>query len=179
MNQRQFLNLHDMIRERKKIRIRSYPLGDRLWIYREKDSFCLTSFDAYFLFNRQSWHRYISHVHPRIHQILRRHGGAADSECDADDEAEDTPQPRRLAHYSRRQTLSWPPRNAAAETEQWQKRTGVSRRHHSNTRCHLVARSREDAPGDSTDPMSINGDAASDIEHGSDYSIIEPESTND
>lgn len=179
LNLRQFHNLHDMIRDRKNLRIRSYPLGDNLWIYQEKDSFCLTTPDAYFLFHRQSWHRYIRQVHPRIRHILRRHGGASNYECDADDEAEDRPQPRRLAHYSRRQTLSRSSRNAIAEAKQWQKRPTLSRWDPSNHRRPLLSRGGEDATGDSAQTMSVDGDTASDFEHGSDYSITEPETAND
>ena len=179
LTRRQFDNLNDMIRDRNKIHIKSYPLGNRLWIYREKDSFCFSSHDAYFLFYQQSWKRYIRQIHPRICQILRRHGRAERYQYIANDEVELIPRPRKFTSYTRRQTFPRSSRNAIATSEQWQECATVSRGNDTNPRRHRLGRSGEDATRDPPSPMSVDNDTINDFEHGGDYSIDEPELAKD
>ena len=177
LNRRQFDNLHDMIRDRQKISLQSYPLGGGVWIERKRDSYCITSCDVYFLFYPQSWRRYIRQIHRRIRHILHHHGRYHRDQYDADVESEFSPEPRRLAKDPWWKTLPRSPRNATPSIEQRQKRATLSPRNHSNSRLHQRTRCREDATRDSPSPMSVDQDSFSDKEYGSDCSISEPEST--
>ena len=176
LNRRQFDNLHDILNEMDNIKLKSYPLGSHLWLYRHHDSFCLTSHYAYFLFHYKSWQRYKRHVHHRIRHILRddRYKRATRDQYDADDEGEYAPQPRRPTSQTRRQTVSRPPRDVITAPQQWTKRTTISSRNDTNTRSNPPARGREDAMRDSQTTSSPLRDSYDDIEYGNFNSDEEP-----
>ena len=167
MNERQFENFHDMLCEMNLLKLRAYPLGENLWIYRRYDSFCLTTHHGFFLFYVESWEKYKKRTHHHIRHIQQRHGWLESDQYDADNESGSAPQPRSFTSRSRRKTFSRETRNATASSQQRKKRSIISPRNDTNPWRYPRERSRDDATRDSPPPSPNNSNTASDIEYGS------------
>ena len=69
----QFENLNDIIQHLELYRLKAYPLGANVWIYKDNKDVQLVNHntDRYFLFYPSSWHTYKRHVHRRLLTLLR------------------------------------------------------------------------------------------------------------
>ena len=146
---RQFLNLHDYIRDYNTLSsVSHYPLGDNVWLYHEGSTTELTDSrkKCFFSFYEESWNIYIQSTHYLIYDLLQN-GKSYDHQFDAKHE-------RRRRHRARRhasnvskynKTLHRSTRDARHENEEWSQHANVSERQSSNSWPHYRRRGRKHA----------------------------------
>ena len=178
---RQFLNLHDYIRDYSTLSsVTNYPLGDNVWLYHKDSTTELTDTrkKCFFSFYEESWKTYIQSTHYLIYDLLQN-GKSYDYQFDAKHERRRRYRARRHASNVSKQykTLLRSTRNARHENDEWSQHANVSERQSSNSRPHYRRRCRKHASRVYREIKDAQRDAASDsndnFESGSECEIKE------
>lgn len=127
---RQFLNLHDVIRDLDTFRrMKYYPLGERIWLQHSNRDIQLyhCHLNSTFTFHESSWNKYIKETHQRIYSFLRNASPSLHNcqHAKANENLfKDDTQPITSTH-TQQQTLSRTASNACGEIKQQSKRSNL------------------------------------------------------
>ena len=138
LSYRQFLNLHDIVRDLEPLHnMRYYPLGQNIWLqyYNNNIQLYHCRRGIYFTFHKTSWRKYLKEIHHRVRSFLRH-----DSTTSYD--RQHTPSHETLSQdrsdnitstSSQQQIVSGETSNASGENEQWSKSPNLSKRNSTNS----------------------------------------------
>lgn len=186
LNWRQFLNLHDYIRNYNIFSLIShFPLGDNVWLYHKEGVTDLINYrkKCFFSFYEEAWESYRYDIHFRIYDSFK-HGKPDDYQPYAKHDRRGWDRFRRhKSHVSQHhKTLPRTTRDVAHEDDKRTQLANVSQRESANSRSHFRRRGgkyasriyREiKAAQDDYEDRSSNGN--DNLEH-SDECAIEEES---
>ena len=158
-----------------KLTIRSYPLGDSVWLTVDPLGKRLVNHrnKAFFWFYSRSWDMYKRQVHPKLMSFLHHAAKHQDYQYDADDESEPCYQSRNRARKRRWKATLRSSRNARPNSEQWEEHTTFSRRNHSDSRMHSRRYRRKHARRSHPSPPTVRQDDNSDITSNKEHCSID------
>ena len=184
LNWRQFLNLHDYIRNYNTLfHISNFPLGDGIWLYHKETVTELIDHHKkrFFSFYEEAWINYRHDFHFLIYDSYK-HGKPYDYQSDAKHDRQRRDRLRRYkSHISKHhKTLPRTTRDGSHEDDKWSKLTNVSQRKGSNSRSSFRRRGRKYASriyrqikADKYDYEDEASDGDDDLEHGDECAIEE------
>ena len=173
---RHFENFNDIIYDLDFYSLRSYPLGDNVWMYKKDKDIQLVdhSTDRYFIFYNSSWQTYKRRVHHRI-MSLCYHGEYTNHQRDARHARSHRARSRKALSTIRRKVISRTTRDAAYANEQRTQHSTIPSRHNSNPRSPSPSTSGGYAMRSASPSSNFNNSSLSDYEHCNQYSIADEE----